>query len=325
MMRNKEYFNGVIGQARAKKQLSYFIDNYNSTNTLPHLSLIAPKGSGKTFLAEKVAQNLKEAGKTTHKPYEIVNCATIKSLKAFCTKFLVEKVWRRDVTIIFDESAELPKPIEMALLTILQPNDSSMTRFSYEDYDFEFDFRRQSFIFATTEAQDVFHALMDRTRRVDLQEYNYSQLADIVKLKLKGIEWEGKVLEKIASTLRGNARQADNMARDIIFPHLKKSKSKKFGLKDWEAIQKEMEIYPLGLCPQEILVLRTLKANGNCSLQKLAATLQVQRQTVQKDYELYLQKMNLMEIDGQRKITNAGVKYLEAFNKLQKKFKWENV
>ena len=36
-------------------------------------------------------------------------------------------------------------------------------------------------MFATTEAQDIFHALMDRCERVDLEEYSYDELGEIVQ------------------------------------------------------------------------------------------------------------------------------------------------
>ena len=75
------------------------------------------------------------------------------------------------------KQAELPKDVTMALLTILESQQgSNRTSFSFEDYTVDFDFTRQSFMFATTEAQSIFHALMDRTERIDLEEYTYERI-----------------------------------------------------------------------------------------------------------------------------------------------------
>ena len=43
-------------------------------------------------------------------------------------------------------------------------------------------------MFATTETQSVFHALMDRLERVDLEEYTLEEMLEI----LKGPEWVKK-------------------------------------------------------------------------------------------------------------------------------------
>ena len=109
----------------------------------------------------------------------------------------------RDATILFDEASEIPKDVSMAMLTILNPNSENRTSFSFEDYTVDFDFSRLSFMFATTETQSVFHALMDRLERVDLEEYSIDEMGQIVAMNLE-IDIEPKTLRDIAGVLRGN-------------------------------------------------------------------------------------------------------------------------
>lgn len=104
----------------------------------------------------------------------------------------------QDCTVLLDECSELPKDVTMMLLTVLNPNAENRTTFSYEDYTVDFDFSRQSFMFATTEAQSVFHALMDRCERVDLEEYTYNELAEIVCRVLPEYSFQDDVLMDVS-------------------------------------------------------------------------------------------------------------------------------
>ena len=94
------------------------------------------------------------------------------------------------------------------MLTILNPNPENRTSFSYDEYTVDFDFRRQTFMFATSEPHRVFHALKDRLDRVDLEEYSYEELGEIVRINLPDVIFGKGLLGKIASVLRGNARAA---------------------------------------------------------------------------------------------------------------------
>ena len=69
----KDRFNGLIGQTKAKRKLSFHLDNFDATKILPHMMFIAPKGCGKTFMAELLCKLL-------DKPYIPINCSTIKNI-----------------------------------------------------------------------------------------------------------------------------------------------------------------------------------------------------------------------------------------------------
>jgi len=138
---------------------------------------VAPKGCGKTLMAKSVARRLKTINED--KKYFEINCSTLRNVKQFFNQICVPYMQDRDATILFDECSEIPKDVTMALLTILNPNPDHQTSFSLDDYTVDFDFRRLSFMFATTETQSVFHALMDRLERVDLEEYSLEEMGKI--------------------------------------------------------------------------------------------------------------------------------------------------
>ena len=308
-------FENVVGQKAAKKKLRFFKDGYDATGIIPHLMFIGMKGGGKTTLAKVMGRQLPARFDTERlgkpKTFLEINCSSIKSIKQFFNQIVIPHINEKECTVLFDEASELPKDVTMALLTILNPNSENRTSFSYEDYTVDFDFSRQSFMFATTEAQSIFHALMDRTERIDLEEYSYYELGLIVSRVCEGVTFQEGVLEEIATVLRGNARAAQKMANNIsIF--LKSKRTKKFSRKSWEQLKDDMSILPLGLNPIEVQVLRHLSEKKDCSLTHLAAKTGLSKACLQRDFEMYLQKMNLMEITtAGRGITSKGQKYLE--------------
>ena len=320
-------FAGVIGQENPKKELSFYLDSYQVTRIMPHLAIIAPKGQGKTKIARSIGKGLyqfDEEGRAMFQPsvkdpnilvpkrktFLEVNCSTIKNLESFINGVIIKSVVDRDVTIFFDEASEIPHDVSMALLSMLENNANHKTQFTYKEYTCDIDFRRQTFIFATTESQKVFHALMDRCERISLQEYTHQDLADIVKINLPDVLTEDSLLLEISSVLRGNARAANKMA-DKIMTYLKGDKI--FMREDWEELKKILSIAPLGLNAIELQVLRYLQENPNgTSLTAMSARTGMSREQLRQDSELYLLKFGLMEINtAGRQITAKGIQYLK--------------
>ena len=304
-------FPDIIGQQSAKRVLDFHIGGFKATKVMPHLMFVAPKGCGKTTMAKAVARTLK--GIDDAKRYFEINCSTIKNVKQFFNQLVIPLMQDRDATILFDEASEIPKDVSMAMLTILNPNSENMTSFSFEDYTVDFDFSRLSFMFATTETQSVFHALMDRLERVDLEEYSIDEMGQIVAMNLE-INIEPKTLHDIASVLRGNARAAQKMAHKIV-SYSKQNSVRRFDATHWKHLSRILNIFPLGLNVTEIQLLRILKDNKDCSLTNLSAKTGISKQAVQRDFEIYLQKHSLMEITtAGRNITAKGLDYLKLIN-----------
>ena len=304
-------FSDIIGQESAKRVLNFHIGGFKSTKVMPHLMFVAPKGCGKTTLAKSVARTLNRIDDA--KRYFEINCSTIKNVKQFFNQLVIPIMQDRDATILFDEASEIPKDVSMAMLTILNPNSENRTSFSFEDYTVDFDFSRLSFMFATTETQSVFHALMDRLERVDLEEYSIDEMGQIVALNLD-IDIEPKTLRDIAGVLRGNARAAQKMAHKIK-SYCSQNNIKRFNSTHWKDLSRILNIFPLGLNVTEIQLLNILKDNKDCSLTNLSAKTGISKQAVQRDFEIYLQKHSLMEITtAGRNITAKGLDYLKSIN-----------
>ena len=206
----------------------------------------------------------------------------------------------------------------MALLTITNPNPRNRNDFSYEDYNVTFDYRRLSFMFATTEGQSIFHALMDRMERIDLEEYKLDELGKIVMLGLEGYTVEKKALEQVSTVLRGNARAGQKMAMKMKL-YLNAQGKTNFNLKDWRELSGKLGILPLGISVQELNLMRYMARKKATRLTELAAITGLSKGAIQKDYELYLSKMGLMEIQPEgRSLTTKGLDYLNELDGVKK-------
>ena len=164
-MEQQDYFEGLIAQDDIKETLTGFIDIYKDCSVLPHIFLTAPRGCGKTVFARKVGENL-------GKKFIEVNAGSIKNVKEFFHNIIIPHIQNQDATLFLDEAHKLPKCVENCLLTILQEGKDNTSEFEFEEYTYEFDFTRISVIAATTEPQNVFHALKDRFELVELDDKN---------------------------------------------------------------------------------------------------------------------------------------------------------
>ena len=310
-MEKHNYFPNVIGQENVKKILTFFIDGYKANSIMPTIMLTAPRGCGKTWIAQALAKNL--TGKAGGKPKKLItfNCSQLKNLSQFMNDIIIPHVNEQDCTVFFDEASELPKDVAMALLTILNPNPENMNSFAYEEFVVNFNFRRQSFIFATTEGQSIFHALMDRMERVDLQDYKLEELGAILMCGLEGYEVDDDALMQVSTVLRGNARAGQKMATKMR-SYMDANSITHFTLNDWKGMSNALGILPLGLLNKELELLQLLQRKKATRLMELTAVLQLSRGAIQRDYELYLMKQHLIEINPEgRSLTSKGHDYLK--------------
>ena len=317
-MPTTELFPQIVGQEKAKKKLAFYHEGFKATNIIPNLMYIAPKGCGKTFMATAMAKNLIMKGEDKAKPFLELNCSSIKNVQQFFDGVVMPYVDGKDVTILFDEASELPRDLTMALLTITNPNKEKRTTFtSPEGYTVNFNFRRVSFAFATSEPHKVFHALMDRLERIELEDYSNSDLADIVKLNIGSeINFEGDVLKEIAPILRGNARAAQKITDNFL---LQLKGRDKFTYEDWKSYKATFNVLPLGLSEGELKIMRILKESKECSLTNLAAKTGLTVEAIRKDAETHLLRQSLIEIRQRgRALTAAGVRYLRDLKSLTK-------
>ena len=302
---SQENYSEIVGQDKTKKKLNFLLNGYKRTKIMPHLLFVAPRGCGKTLIAQKTASLMGREKNI------IVNCSTIKNVKGFFNQIMLPYVYDKDSTIIFDEASELPRDVTMALLTILNPNQHNKNDFAFDEATYTFRFNLNSFIFCTTEAQKMFHALLDRLYRVDLEDYSYIDLGKIINsnLKLKNQIIAEEIINEVASVCRGNARQAQSMANQIS-SYLVSKNSNELNRNGWSEVKDSLSIYPLGLTEIELNVLKILKEHGEVRLSNLSAKTNLTKDMLQKNVELYLVRNNRIEIRPTgRALTKKGHDY----------------
>ena len=114
---NDTPFASIVGQDIAKAKLGFYLTSYLQTRMVPNLMMVAPKGCGKTTMAQDIAKCLLKfgedgkpeinhlTGKPLRKLFLTVNCSTIKNVKAFINGLIIPNVVDKDVTILFDEAS----------------------------------------------------------------------------------------------------------------------------------------------------------------------------------------------------------------------------
>jgi Holliday junction DNA helicase RuvB len=319
----KALFPDIVGQSQTKRKLAFFMENSRETHIFPNVFFVAPKGTGKTLMSRAIGANLMRTDKSGPKEFVEINTSTLKNLKQFMNQVALQHIQDKEVTIFFDEASELPKDLTMALLTMLAPNKDNRNYFSYDDYTFEIDFRRHTFLFATTESQDVFEPLKDRLERVELEDYTLPELGEIMQKRLPDIKVSQDLILDIASVLRGNPRAADSMGGHII-NYLKRQKKKELAKRDWDTVKEYLALLPLGLSEIELRILNLLyqrakdpiSGGKGYSLLHLASITGMTTQSLQRDLEPYLLRHMLIEKESRgRVISSRGMDYIRNLRK----------
>lgn len=309
-MTNNNYFPDLVGQDNVKKKLSFYLDAFEKTGVCPFLNLIGAKGLGKTEFAKAFAKNLyNEDG--DRRTFLELNCSTIKNNEQFFEQIFLPVIADNEITVLFDECHALPVDLTMAFLTIFNSEKNHRKTFEFNEMSFEFNFKRQTFIFATTESDKIFPPLKDRLTTVDFEPYTQSELAQIIKLCTPDILYINNTLNDVASTVRNNARSAVKRSKEITL-YCGAKDTKIFGKVQFSDLCDQVGILPYGLTYTEKQILDVLNNCGSATLTGLAAKIGLSKSALQRDHELYLLNKNLMEIDGKRKITSRGLKLCES-------------
>lgn len=292
----------MIGQDHIKKQLGFYIEAYKKTKISPFIMFNGAQGLGKTEFA-------KAYGKALGKPILEINCSTIKNNEQFFEQIFMPIIMDNEIVCLFDEVHALPKDLVMAFLTIFNIEGVNRKHFQWRDSNFEFNFEKQTYIFATTEPDKLFGPFKDRLTVIDFKPYRSSELGEILTKRLDWVTFADNVIDEISMTLRGNARSAVKRAKEIAM-YCESKNISKFGRKEWDALRDTLGIKPFGLSNSEVEILSTLKTRGDCTLAMLAAATGLSRTCIQKDSEMHLLRMGFVKIDGQRKITESGIRAL---------------
>jgi Holliday junction resolvasome RuvABC ATP-dependent DNA helicase subunit len=307
---NNNYFTELVGQGAVKKKLSFYLDAFHKTSQAPFLLMAGAKGLGKTEFAKAFAKNLYNQDGEKRAFLEL-NCSTIKNNEQFFEQIFMPIIADNEVTILFDECHALPSDLTMAFLTIFNAETNNRKNFEWNGMNFEFNFKQQTFIFATTETDKIFPPLKDRLTTIDFEPYNESELSEIVKLCAPDIQFTEDALNEVASTIRSNARSAVKRSKEITL-YCGAKEDNYFTSDNFKDLSDKVGILPFGLTYTEKQILEVLEKVGEATLTGLSAKIGLSKTALQRDHELYLLNKNLIEIDGKRKITRFGRKLCEA-------------
>ena len=305
---SEDIFDGLIGQDNVKRKLSFYLKAFNKTSICPFLNFVGAKGLGKTEFAKAFARNLTNQDGSP-RPFLEINCSTIKNNEAFFEQIFLPVIANNEVTILLDEAHALPKDLTNAFLTIFNTEKDHVKDFHWEEQVFTFNFKKQTFLFATTESDKLFPPLKDRLTTIDFEPYEYSELGQILQTKVPDVNFTADALYQISKTTRGNARNAVMRAKEIML-FCEAENCPNFDGASFEKFCDTLGILPHGITCTEKQLLQILAERGACTLSMLSASTGLSTTSIRADHELYLLRKNFMQIDGKRKITSDGRKVL---------------
>jgi Holliday junction resolvasome RuvABC ATP-dependent DNA helicase subunit len=295
-------FDKMIGQEHIKSTLNFYVKGKKAGGVIPPILLTGARGLGKT-------QFSREFGKSLKLPILEINCSTIKNVSQFMEQIFIPVVMNNEIVLIFDESHALPKDLQNAFLTVFNTEQTPRKNLEWEGSSIEFDFTKQVYLFATTEPDKIFAPLKDRFEEIDFRPYSGIELEKILQKQIDWVTFSQEVCPLIIKTLRGNARSAVKRAKQIAL-FCESKNINKFDMSEWKSLCGVLGIQANGLTNAEIQVLQILKTRGSCTLAMLSAATGLSRSCIQRDSETHLLRMGFLKIDGQRKITDAGIRAL---------------
>jgi Holliday junction resolvasome RuvABC ATP-dependent DNA helicase subunit len=297
-------FDKLVGQISVKKKLGFYLEAYNSTSIVPFLNFVGAKGLGKTEFAREFGRNILNA-EGNKRTFVEINSSTVKGVSQFFEQIYLPFILDKEVTIFFDEAHALPKEVIMVFLSIFNTESGHEKTIIHKETAYTFDFKKHSFLFATTESDKIFAPFKDRLITVDFDNYSQADLSQIFLNNLQNITFEADALDYISSTFRGNARNCVQRVKDVQFYSVSRNVNN-FSINEIKDLCDTLGILPEGCTQIEWRILNILRKEGRQSLQGLSARTGLSRSSIQKDHENYLLSRGYMEIDIQRIITAKG-------------------
>ena len=296
-------FDAFVGQEAAIKKLQFFLSASGpNMPVFPTLLFTGSHGLGKTYLAQKVAENM-------HRRFVELNAATIESGSDFLNKVILDRIaGDTPVTVLMDEAHALHGEVTDMLLTVLSPNKDGKNHIRAGKCEYEYDMSKINMILATTDAFSMFNALVNRTERIYFESYSAYDLLNMLKLYLPDVVLACNVKE-LTDACRGRGRDTFRLAQHIQ-RFCKIQNQKVFDQIDWKELKGILEIYPLGLNKQEVEVLRQIGINGPMSATNLAASMMIGEGALTVELETRLRELNLLTTSSKgRVLTDEGRKY----------------
>lgn len=292
----------VIGQDDVTRKLNFFIKSHNHGKCFPTLLFSGSHGLGKTYIAKKLANGL-------GRRYLELNCASIRSAKDFFEMAMKKISGDKGATILLDESHALNNEVTNILLSILNPSENMLNEYQFDDITYLFNLNLMNFIFATTDAHEMFSPLKNRCEQIYFHPYDKDSVLKMLGMYLPHIQFECDV-DEVVDACRGRGRDTFLLAKNLD-RHL-------LGLKTidedlWEDFKFIFDIYPLGLKREELNLLKVIDKYGPISCANLALKSMVNQKNIKEELEVRLQEVGLISSTTRgRVITEKGKRYLSS-------------
>jgi len=297
-------FDKMIGQEQAKDLLQFYLEAKDKLGIFPNMLMLAPKGTGKTYLAELL-------GEALEKPFIKINAASIKSFDSLVHK-VFEKFEGEEYTLFIDEIHKLKKGSSTidGLLTVLDTKSSHVTELTHEDRKIIFDFRKFTFLASTTEKQLVFEPFLDRLQHITLVAYSPEEIGKIIRFHTPDLFLTQDAVDFLLPYCRGNARQAWHIAQNLI---------KFAAVNDLKTVDKDaavaftdkLHMLEFGVTLEEFRVLRLIaEETKGVTLTTLTSRTDYTKGS-QQDIEKFLLRLGLITNENSlRKVTQKGKDYI---------------
>lgn len=299
-------FEGFIGQVSAVNKIRFFIRSHSKETPFPTLLLSGSHGLGKTYLAEKTANNI-------GRRFVSVNCGEIKKADEFIDRILLPISYKSEPTTIFlDESHSLSKDITTLLLTLLNPSSTTINMISHNGYKIAYDMSLINVIFATTDAHEMFKPLRNRCETVYFYPYEDEEIMDILNFYLKDIDLRSNP-KSLSDACRNRARDAFVLSQNIK-RYCNMYRVNYLNDEHWSDLRNIFDIRPLGLRREEVDLLEVVSNHEPISCANIALKLMVNEDNVKSELEIRLRELGMIcSTTKGRVLTNEGRNYINDY------------
>ena len=321
--RVREAFEGFVGNEPAVSRLSNDLLRALIEHP-PHLAknylFTGLPSTGKTELARRMAKVLqlpfvKLDGRTVSsrdKLFELVNgelLANSISPSQIGQQVGLPMLEYPPLIIFIDEVHLVPRPLQEALLTMLEAADRTVVL-----SDHVARMNCATFLFATTRASDVDAAFVSRCDEIQLREYTEAEVARILAFKVPHEFWPESVYATVARLGRCVPRVAIQLAEALETAHMV-SEEEKSVREHLDDVRRAREIDERGLTRMDFQYLAILeRASGAVGEQNILNLMRtVDKDRILNEVEPFLVRLGFIKHGPRgRELTTEGREYFLA-------------
>jgi Holliday junction DNA helicase RuvB len=312
-------FGDFIGQQKVKENLKLLIDAALRGRQFPHIGLYGPAGSGKTTLAEIIAEAL--GAKLVY-----VNGSAVTSSVVFrgpIVRAVKESGKDQRFLIVVDECHALPKKVQDNLLSVLEEPAvlctvvEKRTPLPNGKYIEKGQILREklpnnvSFVFCTTDKAKLTDAMESRLHPLNLDEYSIPEKVKVVRMKFfkNNVTLEEDDYELVAGTSKSMRHLIKICDRLIDF-----AVGQNKVVLDTEDVERVLDILGIdefGCDDTDRKYIEYVREHGPVSLSNIGRYLNVADAEVKEKIEPFLIRNDWVEITGRgRVLTRTAYKQL---------------